>query len=523
MNLLGAPDQLLAIAEDRVWTAAEVAELAGRVAAALGPAERCLLRCEGRVGFTAALLACLHSGRRVVLPASAAPAAIAAAGADLVLHDGAGGDLDLRTLAPAPPIWPCEPPAGRVFLTLTTSGSTGEPKQVDKTVGQLFGEARLLAQTFAIDSADVIVASVPPMHIYGLLFGVLVPLVSGAVMTDDTPAYPDTIAGRLARASVLVSVPTQLRALASVTSLSRPPRVVFSSGGPLLPSTAEALETLGVEPIEVLGSTETGGIAWRQQRRDPRWTPMPGVVVSAVEGRMFVDSPFLAPDAPRPWAADDAVEMDGARFHHLGRVDDVVKVAGRRVSLAAVIRALLDDPDVRDATVLALPDEARGTALHALVVCEDEAAVRGRLRERLDPLPRLHRVPGLPREPNGKLPMVRVRALLDSLLPQPLVVDDQVATGLLPFPPDHPSTRGHFPGQPLIPGAALLEAMARAAAGVWPGRPARVEVATFTRPVLPGTAPALTLRREPGRVRAELRDGELLAQATFGWVDTTSA
>lgn len=513
---------MVAVGPERVWTAGELAARAGAIAAALGPGDACLVLCRGRVDFAAAVLACLHTGRRVVLPASAAPGALLDTGVELAVHDGDGPGIDLRALPDAAPIWPAQPDPGQIIVTLYTSGSTGAPKRVDKAARQLLGEARALASAFGVGPGDTVLATVPPMHIYGLLFGVLLPLVSGARMTDDTPAFPDTITARAAQASVLVSVPTQLRAL-----LGHPPvglRVVLSSGAPLLRSTAEAWHAAGLDPTEVLGSTETGGIAWRQQALDPRWRPLPGVGVASDGGRMIVTSPFLPDEAP--WPTDDAIELDGDRFHHLGRLDDVVKVAGRRVSVAAVTQALLDAPGVSDAAVVVLPDEARGVALHALVVgAVDDAALREHLRQRLDPLPRLHRVPALPREPNGKLPAARARALLDSLLPARLVVDGDVATSRLPFPPDAPCVRGHFPGHPLVPGVALLDGADRAARAAWPelGRLLRVEVATFTRPVLPGSAPELTLRREGERVRAELKmDGEGLAQAVLRYAPFTA-
>ncbi len=85
----------------------------------------------------------------------------------------------------------------------------------------------------------------------------------------------------------------------------------------------------------------------------------------------------------------------------------------------------------------------------------------------------------------------------------------------LHFPADHPAFQGHFPGNPLLPGVALLaeviEAVLRQpefATAVGP-RP-RIGVAKFLAPVLPGAVLSLALRSNNGRVHFDVRQGERL-------------
>ncbi|MGO4702918.1 hydroxymyristoyl-ACP dehydratase [Dyella sp. 2RAB6] len=76
--------------------------------------------------------------------------------------------------------------------------------------------------------------------------------------------------------------------------------------------------------------------------------------------------------------------------------------------------------------------------------------------------------------------------------------------------PSHPSLPGHFPGQPLVPGVVLLEAVANALRD-WRGqRLARIAEAKFVAPLLPGETAELVLSESGARVRFELRRGELL-------------
>ena len=87
-----------------------------------------------------------------------------------------------------------------------------------------------------------------------------------------------------------------------------------SSSRPVRPSkteTAAKLERFHVHLREILGSTETGGIALRDLP-EPTWRPMPGIQVeSDSEGRLLLESPFLDARVPRPFACADRIVLDG--------------------------------------------------------------------------------------------------------------------------------------------------------------------------------------------------------------------
>ena len=79
-------------------------------------------------------------------------------------------------LAAAPPAPEAE------LLRIYTGGSTGAPQLWVKTARNMFGEGFALARHFAVTPNDCLVATVPPYHIYGLLFSVILPLVAGAAV-----------------------------------------------------------------------------------------------------------------------------------------------------------------------------------------------------------------------------------------------------------------------------------------------------------------------------------------------------
>ncbi len=281
------PSSLVAWDADRSTTAAElvahVAGFAGLLPEA-EPGEEVVVICRDRHRFTVALLAAWQRGFSVALPPNPQPDTMRAmrerAGVRTVVHDVDGGlgidvrDASVREAAraqvgrhPFAPLAPFAPE--RLLATVYTSGSTGEHTACPKTASQLVGEASVLAETFSFGEGARVLAMVPPYHIYGLLFGVLVPLVGGAALYRHTPLLAPEVAAVLASGvDVLVTVPAQLRALALAPETQPKLSRVFSSGAPLSPRVARRVkERFGWTVTEVFGSSETGGIWLARERR----------------------------------------------------------------------------------------------------------------------------------------------------------------------------------------------------------------------------------------------------------------
>ena len=398
--------------------------------------ERIVVVCRDRLAFLVSFLGAVRAGYAVSLPANAQPETIRALrsqpGVRTVIHDGEGeAGFDVREALSAPTSYDelaIVIPPERPLVAIHTSGTTGAPKACPKTAAQLLGEAAALFAAFPEVEGARLLAVVPPYHIYGLLFGLLLPTTCGGSF-DREPAYHAlALADSLRRHEVdmLVSVPAHLRGLRDLgpkelPALSR----VFSSGAALAEDSAHRLyERFGWTVTEVLGSTETGGIAHRlsgASGAEP-YRLFPGVELSLdAEGHMMLESPLLAADAERPYPhADRAELLDDGRFLLLGRSDGVIKVGGTRVALAEIEARLLAIDGVQDAAVLAIEvGGARGFATWAAVVAPErnKAQLQRALREHLAPvvLPRRYRfVDRLPRQESGKLRRADVRALFDA-------------------------------------------------------------------------------------------------------------
>jgi acyl-coenzyme A synthetase/AMP-(fatty) acid ligase/3-hydroxymyristoyl/3-hydroxydecanoyl-(acyl carrier protein) dehydratase len=562
-------DAPVAVGDAGGRTAGELLRDARAVAARLpapSPGSEVLVICGDRYHVAVAALGAWLKGHAVALPPSAAPEAVRSLAARpqvaTLLHDAGFADAhDLRPWlagqGPAADVtWPEGLPAGRPVATVYTSGSTGEHQPCAKTAGQLLGEARALASTFGLGASDVVLATVPPHHLYGLLFSVLAPLAAGAAFCRETPLHAETVTATARRigATALVSVPAHLRSLAALEPGALPAfSRVFSSGAPLPRETAlDMLRRHGLPPVEVFGSSETGGIGWRQIGQDATdmspesaWTPLPGVRVAAAgDGRLLLESPFLPPEAPRPYPGDDRVELADGGFYLRGRLDGVVKIAGKRVAVAEVERRLLAIAGVADAAVVATESPGpRGHELVAAVVPRDAerdhaaivAEVRQGLLQWFDPvvLPRRIRVvPALPREASGKLPRRKLLPLLGlgdvadgprldfAVAPVRTTEGEAVVHELaVTVPVDLEYFRGHFEGRPILPAVAQLAALViPQVAALHPelAAPRRAVRMKFARTVGPGDALILRLEVRAGKVRFTLaRAGEVVTSGAL--------
>jgi len=344
---------------------------------------------EDKALLAAALIASLGSGGpRLVLPYARSRQALEevmeALSPTFFLTDGSG-DLPsgphVIDTSLIPPHGFALPDAVRdpdePFLILFTGGSTGKPKIWPKTPRNMLAEARYHSDTFGIMKDDLFLSTVPPYHIYGLLFSVLIPLVSSARVLPGIYTFPKEIllAAQEHKATVLVSVPVHYRVLKKDALQRFHLRMAFSSAGVL--DREDALffrEKTGVDVTEVYGSTETGGVATRRRFLDREsWVPMDPVDWKIRDGSLCVQSDFLSPTLPRNgngfFVTADCADPDGEnRFILRGRADDIVKIGGKRVDMAAVQEKLKGIPGVHDAVVMALPVRTgRQNELAALV------------------------------------------------------------------------------------------------------------------------------------------------------------
>ncbi len=408
--------------------------ITGQCAALPRPSAPLCLATADKSLLMSAVLSSLGGGPPLVLPNSLTEAVVsetcAAVGAASILADPSvtvpGG---VRRLFPDGGAkarrWTARG-AGVPFLWLYTGGSTGAPKLWPKTARNLLGEALFLRSAFRVRAADVVLAVVPPLHIYGLLFSVLLPFVSGARTVGDIPYFPREVIGALrrTRCTLFVGSPMHYRALSASTFAAPALRHAFSSGGFLEEDHGRHFTAAtGRGVTEIYGSTETGGIATRcRAEGEWAWRPFSCARWRVARGRLRVRSPFLSPGLPADTAGffvtgDRAEETREGTFVLHGRVDGIVKIAGKRVDVAAIEQKIRTSPLIDDAYVFPLPSRAgRGSEIAALLVTRAAATrVRRALASLLDPIHvprRIARVRAIPVTPAGKRDRRAALALL---------------------------------------------------------------------------------------------------------------
>ncbi|SFL49387.1 AMP-binding protein [Pseudomonas sp. NFACC46-3] len=528
MLLKTQPERTVAV--DPALNHSQLRDAALRLAAGLQArgARHVAVHLEDAADLAVALLGAWRAGVRVLLPADlqAQTRQRWAADVDLWLTDQPGdthpGDLQQAPMDAA------ELDLDHCWLSLCTSGSSGEPKRIEKTLRQLSNEVQALEHLWGADLGPAcMIGSVATQHIYGLLFRVLWPLCAGRTFVRRQLAFPEDLqrASREQLAFAWVASPALLKRMGdnldwpALSSVRR----VFSSGGALPPEAAQSLQQrLGQWPTEIFGSSETGGIAWRQG--GGLWQPFAGVELSQdSDGALLIASPYL-PVGHVEHTADAARIAEDGRFELLGRLDRIVKLEEKRISLPMLEHALVTHDWVSEAR-LGVVQENRAS-LGALLVLSDAGlgalrnqgrrAVTEGLRRHLSEhcetlaLPRRWRwLRQLPLNAQGKLPQAEVEALLMAPRPKAPDVLAQVETDgewslQLVVPPDLAHFSGHFPTAPVLPGVVQVDwalSLGRQLLDL-PPRFIGMEVLKFQQLVRPGDDIQLHLRfdRERGKL-----------------------
>jgi len=405
------------------------------------------------------------------------------------------------------------------IVTIFTSGSSGQAKQINKTLLQFQNEIEVLERYWGESLADAqVMATVSHQHIYGLLFRVLWPLSAGRCFYSEMFLSPEPLFKMAAAVSACwVASPAQLKRLDELSSWESLAqfKAIFSSGGVLsMETAAEIFQNSQHKVIEVYGSSETGGIAWRKNVNDPFWTLFEGIkITSDSAGQSYLSSPYL--ETPNPYKMDDKIKIQGRnQFELLGRLDRIVKVEEKRLSLDELEQALDNCEWIQQSYTLLPPKKNRVAAVLVLSpVGQNYIQQQGRatfIKQLRKQLMNQFETVVLPKKWlfMTSLPMTAQakvnRQLLTELLsldplcmPQILSCHYQQQTVELEcrVPSQLIYFKGHFPEQPVLPGVTQL-AWAEKIAALFFNINApflRMEVIKFKKIIHPGAVVKISL------------------------------
>ncbi|MBD8044912.1 AMP-binding protein [Arthrobacter sp. Sa2BUA2] len=397
--------------------------------------------------------------------------------------EGAGGAhwADWAHLAAdAQPHGPVSVAATDPLYILYTSGTTGSPKGVVRDNGShAVALAWSMANIYDAGPGQVMWTASDVGWVVGHSYIVYGPLIAGAttVLYEGKPVgTPD--AGAFWRVAaehsveVLFTAPTALRAirradpdlaLAAGHDLSKL-RTLFAAGERLDPETFRWISGgLGIPVVDHWWQTETGwAICANPMGLDPQplkagspTFPVPGFrlrvvdgtgteVSAGTEGNIVLDLPLPPGTLATLWGSDERyrasyleafkgsyatgdsgyVDEDGYVFV-MGRTDDVINVAGHRLSTGAIEQAVAKHPDVAECAVIGVRDSLKGQRPCGYVVlkagsaateADIQAALADLVRQQIGPVADFRDVrvvDGLPKTRSGKILRKTMRQIAD--------------------------------------------------------------------------------------------------------------
>ncbi len=319
----------------------------------------------------------------------------------------------------------CEPEpmdAEDILFILYTSGTTGKPKGIIHTTGgYMVGTTMTTQWVFDLKAEDVFWCTADVGWVTGHSYIVYGPMANAAtqVMYEGTPDFPERDRFwhviEKHKVSIFYTAPTAIRAFmkwgtkwidaCDLSSL----RLLGSVGEPINPEAWIWYQKhIGKERCPIVDTwwqTETGSImispipGLTATKPGSATHPLPGTetVVLTEEGKIVEQGGgYLAIKSPWPsmlrgiwgdeqrykdtyWSKWEGTYFpgDGAKFDEdgylwlLGRVDDVMNIAGHNIGTAEVESALVDHPTVAESAVAAISDDIKGQAIAAFVILKE--------------------------------------------------------------------------------------------------------------------------------------------------------
>lgn len=228
-------------------------------------------------------------------------------------------------------------------ICFQTSGTTGAGKIIPHSMEFLRREIDFLSTRF--EKITEIIPMVPSYTVYGFLFTVGLPAQLQAAVH-----YPSAIDWQKTTiSSLIVATPFNWQWLLSSLAENNLSSSGISSGAPLYPELFNKIQNKGISLTEIYGSTETGGVAYRQQYKDPFQLFPYWQLVADGEGAAIADQ-----ESKQVHLLMDTIQQIGAQtFTITGRKDKQVKIAGVLVDIEQVTATIQQLPNVKDCTISA--------------------------------------------------------------------------------------------------------------------------------------------------------------------------
>ena len=500
-----------------------------------------VLNCEDCYYFYVTFASLLQCRKEILLTANITPEfikEIRLPGIGFLTDQKAPDSIDIAAIVEGPVVGIEEfPPivAEETKIHMYTSGSTGHPKAVLQRMKEFEEDNAFVISKWGDEFWKRKVCScVNQHHIYGLLFSVVLPFAAGIPFRRNRITIPAEFKSLTDDSYAIVAVPAFLKRTVEdeTESFGLKSPIIFTSGGVLTPDVAKKTDQImGFWPIEVYGSTETSGIAYRQSKNGLEWTPFDNAEISQnAEGCLIIRSPYISD--PAGFETADLVEIfpDG-RFLLKGRSDSIVKIEEKRISVLEVENRLNQNPYVKDSCVIAMAD--RRQYLAAAVVLSPAGVEKFKGAEKFDMnqyfrnylsgffetvvLPRKWRyLDAIPQNAMGKRKKDEIKALFEKKIEDIHGIsfaikeqEDKKLVVTFAAPESCDFFDGHFPEQKFLPAVAQFHIAVKVAEQYFKMEIPMVETKRikFSHPILPDIPMALTIVCDGDKLQFTYNDG----------------
>ena len=257
-----------------------------------------------------------------------------------------------------------------------TSGTTGSPVGALKTKENIENEIKVLTSLFAKYNLKRVIVTVPFIHFYGSLMGLIFPYLNNVDIILKEHFLPNDLIDLIDDNSLIVTTPLYIKSLNRITQTKDLSSSVFlSSTAPLFKDTAiEFNKKFNCDIVQLFGSTETGGIAYKNND-DELWTSLDSVQTSTnKDNELIIQSPFVSSVlyenefkyTHNKIQTFDYVELNNNnKFKLIGRSSQILKVAGKRYSTIQIENILENTQGITKAlvTIKTKKEELRGESL----------------------------------------------------------------------------------------------------------------------------------------------------------------
>jgi len=248
------------------------------------------------------------------------------------------------------------------FIVFWTSGTTGKPKAIRQRLKEFESDNRNILQKWGEEFfSRKLCSTVDQHHIYGFLFSILLPFTAGTPFRRKMIKAPEEFEKFSDSQYLIITVPAFLKRAVEIEtplSLHLKSPYIIASGGFLFPDVAaKTFAVFGCWPLEFYGSTETSGVAWRQQSNGIDWIPFGNAELSVNEDSCLVIRSDFIKGSEAFETADLVKMLPNGHFILMGRLDSVVKIEGKRISLPEIENRIMESGFASDVCVIALEDK----------------------------------------------------------------------------------------------------------------------------------------------------------------------